>query len=382
MRRLGPAFCVLIALALVVGQSAASFAAGQAVTTSPGRRSPELTLTKEVLADGVYLFRAPTALDRWTATNVVVIVNQDDVTVFDSFTRPATARMAIAEIRALTSKPVRTLINSHWHMDHWSGNDEFRKAFPGIQIIATVETRGYMTRMGSQFLIDGTRTGLTRSRDALATAIKTGRLSDGTVLTDDLRREQEREIDETSRFVDEVIKIPRVLPDVAFRDELTFWRGAREFRLFSMTGDATGSAVLYLPAEKILVTGDVLVSPPDGQGPPPWTTNSYAIAPWLMSLRRLETFDSNVIVPGQGPAMRDTTYLRLTVQLFTGIVDGVHRALERGIYRADEVVAAVNLDAIGRQYPQGQTGPDTPFGQVVARLVRKAAQEALDGIVR
>ena len=53
-----------------------------------------------------------------------------------------------------------------------------------------------------------------------------------------------------------------------------------------MTGDATGSAVLYLPADKILVTGDVLVSPPDGEGPPPWTTNSYAIAPWLASLRR------------------------------------------------------------------------------------------------
>jgi hypothetical protein len=43
-----------------------------------------------VLADGVYLLRAPEALDRWTATNVVVIVNQEDVTVFDSFTRPET----------------------------------------------------------------------------------------------------------------------------------------------------------------------------------------------------------------------------------------------------------------------------------------------------
>jgi adenosylcobinamide amidohydrolase len=60
----------------------------------------------------------------------------------------------------------------------------------------------------------------------------------------------------------------------------------------------------------------------------------------------------------------------------------VQRALERGIYRADDVVAAVNLDAIGRQYPQGRAGPDTPFGTMVARLVRKATQEALDGIVK
>jgi len=352
-----------------------------ALGAAPSTAEPP-ALAREVLADGVYLLRAPEALDRWTATNVVVIVNQEDVTVFDSFTRPETARMAIAEIRALTPKPVRTLINSHWHMDHWSGNDEFRKAFPGIQIVATAETRGYMSRMGSEFLIDGTRAGLARSREALAAAIKTGRTSDGTPLTGELRRQQEREIEETSRFVDEVLAIPRVLPDVAFRDELTFWRGTREFRLFSMTGDATGSAVLYLPAERILVTGDVLVSPENGQGPPPWTTNSYAIAPWLTSLRRLETFDTAVIVPGQGPAMRDRTYLNLTVQLFTAIVDGVRRALERGVYRADDIVASVNVDAIGRQYPGGQVGPNTPFAQMTARLLRKAAQEALDGIVK
>jgi glyoxylase-like metal-dependent hydrolase (beta-lactamase superfamily II) len=149
-----------------------------------------------------------------------------------------------------------------------------------------------------------------------------------------------------------------------------------------MTGDATGSAVLYLPAEKILVTGDVLVSPEDGQGPPPWTTNSFAITPWLASLRRLEGLDAVLIVPGQGPAMRDKTYLRLTVQLFAGIVDGVQRALERGIYKADDIVAAVNLDAIGKQYPKGETGPDSPFRNIVARLTRKAAQEALDGVVK
>ena len=367
---------------LALPAPAPSFAAEPPAAVGSGRQDAEQALIKETLADGVYLFRAPQALDRWTATNVVVIVNQDDVTVFDSFTLPATARLAIAEIRALTAKPVRTLINSHWHMDHWSGNDEFRQAFPGIQIIATAETRGYMTRMGSAFLIDGTRASLGRAREALATAVKTGHTSDGTPLTAQRRREQEQEIEQTARFVDDVTAIPRVLPDVAFRDELTFWRGSREFRLFSMAGDATGSAVLYLPAERILVTGDVLVSPPDGQGPPPWTTNSYAIAPWLASLRRLEAFDAAVIVPGQGPAMRDRTYLRLTVQLFAGVVGGVQRALERGVYRADDIVAAVDVDAIGRQYPKAEVGPGTPFAAVVGRLVRKAAQEALDGIVK
>jgi glyoxylase-like metal-dependent hydrolase (beta-lactamase superfamily II) len=123
---------------------------------------PDTALTKETLADGIYLFRAPSALDLWTATNVVVIVNDQDVTVFDSNTRPRTARMVIAEIRKITPKPVRTLINSHWHQDHWSGNDEYVKAFPGLQIIATTETRNYMKRMGSKFFADGLNASVVR----------------------------------------------------------------------------------------------------------------------------------------------------------------------------------------------------------------------------
>src|SRR5215204_6622957 len=160
----------------------------------------DTSLSKEVLADGVYLFRAPSALDLWTATNVVVIVNDQDVTVFDSNTRPRTARMVIAEIRKITPKPVRTLINSHWHQDHWSGNDEYVKAFPGLQIIATTETRDYMKRMGSKFFADGLNASVVRSRAALDTAIETGKQRDGSPLTADARRRSETDIAETAAF--------------------------------------------------------------------------------------------------------------------------------------------------------------------------------------
>jgi cyclase len=338
-------------------------------------------LIKEKLADGVYLFRAPASLDRWTATNVVVIVNDADVTVFDSNTRPSTTRLVIGEIRALTDKPVRTVINSHWHMDHWSGNDEFVKAFPCLQIVATAATRGYMKRMGSGFLIESSRQRLARTRAALDEASKTGKLSDGAPFTAEARRAMEEDIEQTARFVGEMAPLPRVLPDVAFTDSLTFWRGGREFRLFSATGDATGSTVLYLPAEKIVVTGDVLVSPPDGNGPPPWTTNSYSISPWVASLREIEALDLALIVPGQGPAMRDKSYLSRTIKLFSSVVDQVHATLERGVFRPDDVIAAVNVDAIGLEYTPGETQVSDAFRRWVASITRKVIQESLDGIL-
>jgi glyoxylase-like metal-dependent hydrolase (beta-lactamase superfamily II) len=286
-----------------------------------------------------------------------------------------TARMVIAEIRKLTNKPVRTLINSHWHMDHWSGNDEYVKAFPGIQIIATAETRDYMKRMTSGFFADSLNAGVARSRAALDEAIKTG-------ITDEARREKEKEIEETAAFAKEVATLPRVLPNFVFRDELTFWSGRREFQLFTATGDATACAVLYLPAEKILVTGDVFVRPEEGEGPPPWTTNSYAITPWLESLRKFDAMDAKIIVPGQGPAQHDEASLKLTADTFAAILDQVHAALERGVFRIDEVQAAVNVDALGARFTPGATAPGDGFKRWVSIVVRKVVQESLDGVVR
>ncbi|HUQ83368.1 MAG TPA: MBL fold metallo-hydrolase [Gemmatimonadaceae bacterium] len=343
---------------------------------------PDTLLSKEVLADGVYLFRAPSTLDLWTATNVVVIVNDDDVTVFDSNTRPRTARMVIAEIRKITPKPVRTLINSHWHQDHWSGNDEYVKAFPGLQIIATTETRDFMKRMGSSFFADGLNASVTRSRAGLDSAIKTGKQADGTPLTADARRRIETDITETAAFAAEVTAIRRVMPTIAYRDSLMLWSGRREFRLISVTGDATGSTVLYLPGEKILVMGDALVTQEEGNGPPPWTTNSYAITPWRNSLRGLERLDAGIVVPGQGPAFRDKAYLKLTGDLFDAIITQVHGALERGIVKLADVQAVVNVDSIGRQYSPNATAPDPRFRSLVSALVRKVHQESLDGVVK
>ena len=343
---------------------------------------PDTSLIKEVLSEGTYLFRAPSALDRWTATNVVVIVNDQDVTVFDSNTRPRTARMVIAKIRKITPKPVRTLINSHWHQDHWSGNDEYVKAFPGLQIIATTETRGYMSRMGSRFFADGLNASVARQRATLDSAVKAGKQRDGSPLTVDARRRMETDIAETATFAAEVAAIPRVLPTIAYRDTLVLWSGRREFRLISVTGDATGSTVLYLPAEKILVMGDALVTQEEGNGPPPWTTNSYAITPWLNSLRGLERLDAGIVVPGQGPAFRDKAYLKLTGDLFASIISQVHAALQRGLVPLSEVQAVVNVDSIGRLYTPNATEPDPRLRALVSALVRKVHQEALDGVSR
>ena len=335
-------------------------------------------LIKEDLGDGIFVFRAPEELDYWTSTNSVVVINDEDVVVFDSPTRAVTAKAVIAEIRTLTSKPVRTLINSHWHQDHWSGNDEYAKAFPGLRIIASAETRDYMKRMPAAYFVRSLDVGGQKRREELAAAIKTGKLANGSALTPEIRAQKEESLARRAQFTEEVKALPRILPDVVYRDEMTFWSGHREFRLMSVTGDATGSTVLYLPGHRVLAMGDVLVSPEDGNGPPPWTTNSYAVTPWLDSLRRLDALDVAAIVPGQGPTMHDKTYLRRTIELFAAVFDQVHAALERGVVGLEQVQATVNVDQIGLAYAPGSP-LNGDFHRWVATFSKKAMQEALDG---
>lgn len=95
-------------------------------------------------ADGIFLFVTPPYSDVGLDGNAVVILSDDGVLVFDANGTPAAASAVLAEIRKMTRQPVRYLVLSHWHWDHWYGAEVYRQAFPGIQIIAHETTRRLM----------------------------------------------------------------------------------------------------------------------------------------------------------------------------------------------------------------------------------------------
>ena len=92
------------------------------------------------LAEGVYGFM-------WKAVpispepNVLIVVNDDDVLVVDADMFPSSAKTIVQEIRKLTPKPVRYLVNTHWHDDHVFGNATFKDAWPGVHVIGHMNTR-------------------------------------------------------------------------------------------------------------------------------------------------------------------------------------------------------------------------------------------------
>src|SRR6185503_13122022 len=58
-------------------------------------------------------------------SNSAIIVNQDDALIVDSHITPEAARVMMREMKTITDKPVRLLVNTHFHFDHTDGNQVF-----------------------------------------------------------------------------------------------------------------------------------------------------------------------------------------------------------------------------------------------------------------
>jgi cyclase len=81
------------------------------------------------VADGIHVF-GESKRNPVPSGNVTAVIGDEAVLVFDTGNHPEVTKRIIGDIRRLTAKPVRFVVNSHWHDDHWVGNAEFADAFP------------------------------------------------------------------------------------------------------------------------------------------------------------------------------------------------------------------------------------------------------------
>src|SRR6266403_1947252 len=97
------------------------------------------TFELKKVGDGVW---AAVAAARYKVnSNAAVIETNDGVVVVDSHSKPSAARALYKEIQAVTNKPVRKLVNTHFHFDHWQGNQIYAEGNPGLEVVATQRTR-------------------------------------------------------------------------------------------------------------------------------------------------------------------------------------------------------------------------------------------------
>ena len=95
------------------------------------------------LAENVYAILQPAA-NRFNDSNAVLIVGPSSALVIDSQVDPDSSRRVIAEIRKVTDKSVHRVVATHWHGDHFQGNQAYRDAYPGVEFVAHANAIGDM----------------------------------------------------------------------------------------------------------------------------------------------------------------------------------------------------------------------------------------------
>ncbi len=299
----------------------------------------------ESVGKDIYAFISPEPEVPIVSGNSVAIIGSDAVLVVDSGQFPALTRRMIADIKSKTDKPVRYLVDTHWHSDHNTGNAVYAAAFPGITIISTPFTRQAMNAYGPKVL-EMQQKIYPRAMETFKKALETGTNPDGTRMTENDKRYTSGVIEVMGELIPQLQGIDYVGPKVTFTDQMTVDLGGREVRiLWPGNANTAGDAVVYVPDQKLLVTGDILV------WPTPYATTSY-IGSWVSVLDRLLAMDVSTIVPGHGPVMHDKSYMQTVRRLLADLNDQTRQAVTQGL-SLDDTKKKITLQSYKDELTQG-----------------------------
>jgi glyoxylase-like metal-dependent hydrolase (beta-lactamase superfamily II) len=174
--------------------------------------SPALPFVLKQVGPGVYA--AIDGPEHKSGSNAGFVIGDDGVLVVDSFFNADAARALVAEIRRLTPKPIRYVVNTHYHVDHTGGDQVLRDA--GAVIIAHRNVRGWVRTANIHLF--------------------------GDRITPELKAQVEA--------------LP--LPDLVTDKDLTVWLGSRKVVVRTVLGHTGGDLTVSVPEARVLFCGDMV----------------------------------------------------------------------------------------------------------------------------
>jgi cyclase len=250
--------------------------------------------TVEQVADGCYAFIQPDG--SWFINNTGFITSDEGVILIDTCATENRTIRFLDSVRAVTSAPMRILVNTHYHGDHTHGN--------------------YLTKPAVIVGNENCRTTL---------------LKDGINLYNGAFAAPEGDVNWGS--------LKLAPPDLTFSDQLTLWAGDTEVQLIDLGYQAHTSSdlLVWVPEHGVLYTGDLVFN----QGTPFVVMGS--IDGWLRANDQIRALEPKVIVPGHGPVC-DVSVLNEIDDYFDFVRGEASNALDSGV---DALTCALGLD-LGR----------------------------------
>lgn len=237
----------------------------------------------QAIAEGVFV--AQPTLESGAACNAGIIDLGDQTIIFDSFLTPQAAAELLTVAEAISTSPIKLVVNSHYHSDHIGGNQVFSEA---TNIVATSVTRTLMLEHLAQQLTTYQEKGtqrLVELEKQVAGARKPA------------EKQEAQQALAQWRFLQQALPTWQVrLPNMTFDQRLLLYGRDRQVELLTYGGGHSQSdVILYLPAEKIAFMGDLL----SVQCHPSLTDGDPGELPRILDL--VNRLQPQILVPGHGP---------------------------------------------------------------------------------
>jgi glyoxylase-like metal-dependent hydrolase (beta-lactamase superfamily II) len=288
------------------------------------------------VAPHVHLIYRPAAIDAPYEGNVEVIEQSDGLVVVDAGGSPPSGAYVVAEIRKLSKKPVKALIYTHYHGDHNLGAGAFLDAWPKLEIVSTQATRTNMTTKPMDYIKTYSKSyagEIDYARRQLADPKVTGEVRDGWAQYVDVGDsivagyKDMKAYPATKTFTDKFS-----VPDASMPVEVAFLGNA----------NTDGDAVVWVPKEKVLIAGDIVVQPI------PYAAASFPQS-WIGVLEKLEAYDFAALVPGHGEVQRDRAYLDKLIAALKEVRAKVAPLARQGM-PLDDVYEQIDLEDIKQAF--------------------------------
>ncbi|MFN2237489.1 MAG: MBL fold metallo-hydrolase [Anaerolineales bacterium] len=282
--------------------------------------------TIEQLDDGIFA-----ALHReagWAVANAGIVDLGDFSLVFDTFITVQAANDLKKAAERLTGKPVRLVVNSHYHNDHIWGNQVFESQ---AQIISSDDTLLLIKTEGKEEYDSYKEGSLPRLRELRSEFLKANNES--------RRKELSTWISYYQGLVETFPILSVRYPNLTFNNRMKIHGTDLEIELISYKGSHTGcDTVLYIPSRQILFTADLLFvrcHPYLADGDPDKL---------LSTLDEIESFHPKKLVPGHGPVGG--------IEDLRSMKEYIHHCDQTGkeIFEKDQDETVINEAIIPEQY--------------------------------
>jgi cyclase len=271
-------------LSLVFTTPSSAGAQGQGVARVRGQLIAGKVYSFEKIADGVYYTTSDGPFN--VGGNHAVIVGDRNVLLVDAGTTTAAARALLEDIKLITDKPVRWVINTHFHYDHTDGNSIFG---PEVEIIGQDYVRHAMADLDVTHR-EPMKLALTNMPAQVESLKK--QIAEEKNVAD--REALQKKLAAAQADLEDIKTVKITPPNVTYSSKMTLYQGSREIQLlFLGRGHTQGDTVVYLPKERIVCTGDLMESRIAYMG-------DGLFDEWITTLDALKELNFDTVLPGHG----------------------------------------------------------------------------------